>query len=554
MPQLPSTRSAREIGAKEEKPQMTLGVRTERAKPRWLALLVIVGLMTGLTATAVFAAPPKITLDQCRNGSATDPNDCEALGGSAGWVNGNAGASNAHFVEGHSIPYRARLTDTPLGNNEVTLGYDIRHSGVHAIDFLTHYDRLQPHGQFDHPAEDVFPLSGVTMPAVFDTATCAIPKPSNLSTGAAASFDTIVGQGKDLFTVFGADSCTVTQGVALEGDITAAQSEARVVVTFNATSATVVMAWGGHIARTADWDDGGAAGISGSPYHMRLKAWSAGNVGNQDRSLSAAAVLSEASVTTTTLHETDSAGTDVSPANNGASITVTVGAYVKDVASIAPSDATGTAEFRYYSGATSAAAIAACAADTSPPTGGTLAGTGIAVSGGTADSTVVQFNSVGFFAWRVFFTGSGIYEDSTSACNEEILTVQQAATSLNTSPWIYPNDQAVISAAAGGNLAGSVKFKLYEATEGSTALANCQANGATGLIYDPAAIAVSGASPQTVNTANTTVKVSASKTVYWRVEYTSTNANQGSRISNCVENINVTLTGDSSGGTVPAAP
>jgi hypothetical protein len=520
--------------------------RVQRLPKRVIALVSAAALVGAMLAPAtVFAAPPKITLDQCRNGSATDPNDCLALAGSKGWVNGNAGASNAHFVEGHSIPYRAVLTDAPTGANEVTLGYDIKHSSVHAIDFLTHFQRLEPHGQFGHPAETVTPTSGVTGLNA-DVATCAIPKPSNLSSAAGATFDTIVGQSKHLFTVYGADSCTVTQGTALEGDINAAQSEARVVVTFNATNPTVVMAWGGHIARSADWNGLGAAQISGSPYHMRLKAWSAGNVGNQDRSLSAAAVLSEASATTTVLHQTDAAGADLSPANNGASITVTVGAYVKDVASIVPSDATGTAAFRYYSGTTAALAIASCEADTSPPTGGTLAGSGIAVSGGTASSSVVQFNSVGYFAWRVFFTGTGIYEDSVSDCDDEILTVAPATTSLTTRQFVFPQDSAKIDAPAGGNLAGSVRFTLHDdATE-------CASR--TDIKYDSGSIAVSGSAPQVKATNNTSYRIIDGTTHYWNVSYVSTNASQSDATSVCTESTQVTYAGNDTTVTLPALP
>src|SRR6188768_1152034 len=42
--------------------------------------------------------PTKFNLDQVRNGKGSAPEN------PAGWVNGNAGASNAHFVEGWSIP------------------------------------------------------------------------------------------------------------------------------------------------------------------------------------------------------------------------------------------------------------------------------------------------------------------------------------------------------------------------------------------------------------------------------------------------------------------
>src|SRR5829696_5403555 len=86
--------------------------------------------------TTVDAAPTSIAanLDQCRNGDFDHPVDC--LG--ATWVNGNAGAQNAHYVEGGSIAYRMRLTGL-TANNDYTLvmSYNITHSGAEAIDYLT---------------------------------------------------------------------------------------------------------------------------------------------------------------------------------------------------------------------------------------------------------------------------------------------------------------------------------------------------------------------------------------------------------------------------------
>jgi hypothetical protein len=87
--------------------------------------------------------------------------------------------------------------------------------------------------------------------------------------------------------------------------LNANQSSTRLKITFstNFTAGqikTVVLAWGGHIASRGDWgfDGGGvpdsAGGISGSPYHTRFielcPAGQACGGGNQDRSLSAAAV------------------------------------------------------------------------------------------------------------------------------------------------------------------------------------------------------------------------------------------------------------------------
>ena len=70
---------------------------------------------------------------------------CSGAGsGNSGWVDGDAGASNAHYAEGESISYRARITG--VADNDqviVIMGYDVVHSGTHAIDFLTGIDRWQ---------------------------------------------------------------------------------------------------------------------------------------------------------------------------------------------------------------------------------------------------------------------------------------------------------------------------------------------------------------------------------------------------------------------------
>jgi hypothetical protein len=144
-----------------------------------------------------------------------------------------------------------------------------------------------------------------------------------------------------------------------------------------------------------------------------------------------------------------------------------------------------------------------------------------------------------------------------SACDDtdEDVVVNQVNTSVATRQWVYPNDKATISAPAGGNLAGSVQFKLYGAAGGNTALANCQANGDTvgqgGLLYKPTASSISGASPQSAATSNSTVAVTSDATVVWRVTYTSTNQAQLGSSSACVESTAVDFTGDDGNISVP---
>jgi hypothetical protein len=235
--------------------------------------------------------PPSADLSQVRNGGVgcddTVPNSCDDP---ADWVNGNAGASNAHYQEGQSIPYRLVMKDLPLGSNTVVIEWDVKHSGANAIDFITHYQRInesvQPCGPANHP-EDI--VAGCN-PASFTT--FDIPAPTGVNPIAAGqpqtSFNSLpVAQRR--MTVYNGTITSMVYGVP-QGDLSQAQASTRVSITFTATNSTVVMAWGGHIARALDWGaNQSASGISGSPYHTRLISLN-GSGGNQDRSLSAAAV------------------------------------------------------------------------------------------------------------------------------------------------------------------------------------------------------------------------------------------------------------------------
>jgi hypothetical protein len=72
--------------------------------------------------------------------------------------------------------------------------------------------------------------------------------------------------------------------------------ERQISITFTASVANPVLSWSGHVGWVGDWGVGNSAGgISGSPYHMRLIDLD-GSGGNQDRSLSADAVIPSGAV------------------------------------------------------------------------------------------------------------------------------------------------------------------------------------------------------------------------------------------------------------------
>ncbi len=250
-------------------------------------------------------------LDQIRNGKFNDPNE------PAHWVNGNAGFQNAHYLEGHSIGYRAKLTDVPFDLSDpiqitIILGYDIKHSGKHALDFLTHYQRLEPHDGFAANNHGGVPAIGETVDPTIEQDDLAVafagleaklndPPDDTIditcpSNAMAACLN--VPQSERVLSIWNGEFVDGTFQYVDEGTIGDDKSEAQISVTFAATTSTVVIGWGGHIAMADDWGEGNSASaVHGSPYHMRLKDWEDGpgfsltNLGNQDRSLKADAVF-----------------------------------------------------------------------------------------------------------------------------------------------------------------------------------------------------------------------------------------------------------------------
>jgi hypothetical protein len=236
------------------------------------------------------AGNPSANIDQARNGTADSPVS------PVDFQNGNAGSSNSHYLEGHSIPYRVRLEGLTPGSHTVTLGWDFRQSGVYALDYLTAPDRLEPHGQFlpVHGREQVNPLAGISG-SYAGPNRFAIPTPTHLLTGQAlATFLATPAAERELWMYNGEITAIeyVPNADGNMGDPTANTSEARMRITFTPHASKVVLAFGGHIASQADWGSGkSASAISGSPYHARVVKIDEAGVGNQDRSLSASAVL-----------------------------------------------------------------------------------------------------------------------------------------------------------------------------------------------------------------------------------------------------------------------
>lgn len=224
-------------------------------------------------------------IDQCANGGVgKTPEICTG----ANWVNGNLGESKAHYLEGDFVPYRIKMDDVSIGDpHTITIEWDTTKNGKHAVDYI---------GTYKETETDADPCSGVTgCGGTFDTA------PIPLDAKVLAGQDETAGNGDDIvqipgeLTLFGGN-ITAVSGYTISGSY-AGDSSTSIVIEFTSTVDNPVLAWSGHIATRDDWGlTNSAISITGSPYHMRLLDID-GKGGNQDRSLSAEAIIFPASIT-----------------------------------------------------------------------------------------------------------------------------------------------------------------------------------------------------------------------------------------------------------------
>jgi len=173
----------------------------------------------------------------------------------------------------------------------------------------------------------------------------------------------------------------------------------------------------------------------------------------------------------------------------------------------------------------------------------TLGTAGCSFSSCQSDATT-NTTAVGKYCWRAEYTpaaGSPYAATSHTDAVAECFTTLAQPNGISTRQFVYPQDKARITAPAGQTtLSGDVTFKLYDT------FANCDANGATGLLYSEPGTShpISGTSPQTATTNNTTVVIDSNTTVYWRVIYHSTDASQTGATSACTGSTAVTYAGN----------
>jgi hypothetical protein len=163
----------------------------------------------------------------------------------------------------------------------------------------------------------------------------------------------------------------------------------------------------------------------------------------------------------------------------------------------------------------------------------------VPVSGnGTYGPVSFTPDAIGTYYWKAAYTPAtgdpnnlaSTFNGDCSDPNEDVV-VGPVPSSMTSQQSFIPNDKATVAASLGGNLAGSVTFEVFESSDCS------------GTAIYTQTVPVSGASPQTVSTTNTTVSTTAAN-VSWRLTYTSTNPAQRSIPANCLEKTALAIDND----------
>src|SRR5262249_16578615 len=241
---------------------------------------------TSQVTSSTFTDKAQINLDQWADGAA--PDQPVSTGSQKDqWQNGNLGASQAHYLEGESVPYRGVMTG--LEHNAkyyVDIQWDTTKGGKHALDYLTTWDVSFPVPPRNETYPD--PASGTSQDSTLD-ASLAIPVDPHVQSagvtqvpGHFAFFGNFTVEG---FVLAGPDGKfrrsddvlfkACADGIWGTGDdviptghtvgdiytLTGSYSEdsstsATVLLDYNgATGGDAVLAWGGHIATRDNWGE-----------------------------------------------------------------------------------------------------------------------------------------------------------------------------------------------------------------------------------------------------------------------------------------------------------
>ena len=279
------------------------------------------GTVSG-TATTSFTDASVASYDQCSN----DDGDGYASGDiGCRWTNGNLQSNNSTYFEGDATVQRLWLDSFLPGSvHSITLEYGTTKAGKHTYDYLTNWDFSEDWITDADLCQDIDAnanQAGGSCTLWGPDNTIAIPDDPNTAFG--EEVPPVPQPPGRVFTMRNGTMTAVTPPAVASGTY-AGDSETQLTITFTVgndpdacvvksgvTTCSVVLWFGTHIARSDQWASGGATTVSGSPYHVQLKAQDGESIGNRDNQMQAGAIRPAATLTLIKTVINDDGGTAV---------------------------------------------------------------------------------------------------------------------------------------------------------------------------------------------------------------------------------------------------
>jgi hypothetical protein len=212
----------------------------------------------------------------------------------AAWQNGNLNGNNSRYPEGGIVPFRLALEGLKAGAHSIHINYDFTAGGHKAYDFLATWNVTNAKGKACIGSGGAISSMCPGLPA---SSSAAFPSDSFQANGLSVNGAEAYSGAPRRLTMWGGTITSISRP-AHAGSVNG-NSTADIVVRFRSIGASVLFAWGGHLAQSRYWDTAGggardgASLVSGAPWHMRtLQLDGAGNR-NQDRSIQPSAIVGE---------------------------------------------------------------------------------------------------------------------------------------------------------------------------------------------------------------------------------------------------------------------
>lgn len=557
---------------------MTRVIREGKRRRTPLLLMVLMGVMAGVLiggGSFSSAAPSTdasvVDYSQCAQGSpgtAVPPTGSNIGTCVQGWINGILQGSNSQYAEDQVTAQRL-VIDLPKGGSvsgrTITLKYLWNKGTNHAYDSLARWNTTinwltaagvcagVPGGSSGCPANDGTYDSTNGLGTSQNNSAAQVPTSVCSDGSKLGGFDHQLSD--RTLGMFGGTITGISSPLNDSSTCsTTADEYETVTITYSVPAGSltsgdrkVMLLFGGHLAAGGgprSWGAGkGSSAINGGPYHIKLTNLDSSSIGNRDNQISSGAILPLATGVSTTLHQTDSTGTDVGNNESGtAGLTVNMpsgggGVYVTDYATVTPTGATGTVDFAYYS------TLTACQAATNASEGGTSAGTGKTLnSSGVATSNTINFTSIGTIYWRAFFQGTDISTDSASGCSDEVLTVNQDTSASTT---LHQTDSTGTDITPTANNDASITVPINSYVVDYASVTPSSATGSVDFRYYSSSTACSGdttgssgtdAHGSTFSSGSShsdTVQFTSAGDFYFRAFFSGTNGNNSSYNSTC---------------------